>query len=207
MIDHLVLATPDVSATADALRREWGVEVFVGGSHPGRGTRNELVNLGNGAYLEIIGPDDAQPTPPFGRPFGVDDVTEPRLVAWCARPAMPLEDAAEAIDMLGFSRGAISAMSRQRPDGVLLEWRLTAPLVGHPHEGTVPFLIDWLRSPHPTETLPRQCTLQSLRLCHPRAHLLRAAMAELGIDNRVSVDEGPAGMSAVVITPLGNFTL
>jgi hypothetical protein len=207
MIDHLVLATPDVSSTADALRREWGVDVLPGGSHLGRGTRNELVNLGNGAYLEIVGPDAGQAAPPFARPFGVDDIDEPRLVAWCARPAMPIDEAAEAIDMLGFSRGAVSAMSRLRPDGVLLEWLLTAPMVGHPHEGTVPFLIDWLASPHPTASLPRQCTLQSLRLSHPRAHLLRAVMAELGIDNRVSVDEGPAGMTAVVITPLGNFTL
>ena len=65
MIDHLVLATPDVEATAHDIRRGWGITVIAGGIHTGRGTRNGLAGLANGSYLEIVGPDTEQPDPPF----------------------------------------------------------------------------------------------------------------------------------------------
>ena len=61
-----------------------GVTPTPGGSHDGLGTANALLAIGNGAYLEIIGPDPSQPDHVGPRPFGVDDVTEPRLITWAA---------------------------------------------------------------------------------------------------------------------------
>lgn len=203
MIDHLVLATPDVAATAAAIATDWGLSLTAGGAHVGRGTRNELTGLGGATYLEVVGPDGDQPTTPFARPFGVDDLAAASLVAWCARPPHPLDDVVAACAERGIDLGAPSAMSRARPDGVLLEWRLTFPLLDPPHLGTVPFLIDWQSSPHPATTLPHQCTLQSLQLCHPQADLIRAVLAEIGIDERVEVAEGPAALAATILTPAG----
>ena len=203
MIDHLVLATPDVAGTAAALSREWGLDLSPGGSHVGLGTRNELTGLGGTTYLEVVGPDDGQPEPAGPRPFGIDDLVAPALVAWCARPAAPLDDVIAAAADLGVHLGDATGMSRRRPDGVLLEWRLTFPLLGPPHLGTVPFLIDWQASPHPTASLPHECRLEALRLTHPRPDALRAIVALLGDDARVSVAEGPASLSAEVRTPAG----
>ena len=39
-LDHLVLATPDLSATVAGLAEAVGVRAAPGGRHPGRGTRN-----------------------------------------------------------------------------------------------------------------------------------------------------------------------
>ncbi len=207
MIDHLVLATPDVAASAATLRQHWGIELSAGGQHVGLGTRNELTGLGGGTYLEVVGPDSAQPAPSQPRPFGVDELHEPRLVAWCARPTRPIPEILADFSVLGITAGPVAAMSRRRPDGVLLEWKLTFPLLGHPHHGTVPFLIDWLESPHPTESLAEGAHLRVLRLSHPQPGLLRAALTAVGHDDRIEVVEGEAGLAASFDTPGGRASL
>jgi len=207
MIDHLVIATPHIPATADDIGRQWGVELEVGGSHSGRGTRNVLTGLGGATYLEVIGPDEGQAKPPFARPMGVDDVTEARLVGWCARPQVPLDDAVEVLEMLGFPVTPISAMDRRRPDGVQLSWHLTFPFVGHPHHGTIPFLIDWGASPHPATSLAHSARLVALNLTHPHAPRLHAALAQLGDTSQMRIRQGEPGITAEVLTPNGVITL
>ncbi|MBI4935436.1 MAG: VOC family protein [Actinobacteria bacterium] len=207
MIDHLVLATPDVPATAAEIRASWGIELAPGGSHVGRGTRNELTGLGGATYLEVVGPDPTQPDPALPRPFGVDDLPTASLVAWCARPRRALPDVLNAIAALGMDLGGAMEMSRARPDGVLLQWQLTFPLLGPPHLGVVPFLIDWLDSPHPALDLPHEATLASLHLTHPEADMVNAVLAEIGASSIIEVAEGPASLSAAVHTPRGPVTL
>ena len=53
-IDHLVIAVPDPEAAAGELEAELGIAATGGGEHPGAGTYNRLVFLGD-AYLELIG--------------------------------------------------------------------------------------------------------------------------------------------------------
>lgn len=203
MIDHLVLATSDVEGTAAGIAADWGLQMTPGGSHVGRGTRNELTGLGDGAYLEVVGPDGDQPEPPFPRPFGVDDLASAALVAWCARPRRPIDEVIAACDALGVHLGEAAEMSRARPDGVLLEWRLTFPLLGPPHLGTVPFLIDWQASPHPALSLPHHCSLRTLTLTTPFVGLVGDVLDAIGSDDRIVVAEGPAGLAAVIDTPAG----
>jgi Glyoxalase-like domain len=207
MIDHLVLATTDVPATADAVHREWGVRLSPGGAHVGRGTRNELTGLGGSTYLEVVGPDLAQPDPPFPRPFGVDTLSSARLVAWCARPTRPLPEVLAAIAAHGIDLGDSTEMSRARPDGVLLHWLLTMPLLDAPHGGALPFLIDWLDSPHPTIDLPHEATLLALHLTHPSPDLLRTVLAEVWPTDLITVEPGPPGLTAAIRTPNGEISL
>lgn len=112
-----------------------------GGSHPSLATANCLVGLSDGAYLEIIGPDPDQPNPGRARPFGIDDLTASRVVAWCVRPA-DLDRSIEAARARGYDPGSPQTMSRSAPDGGRLTWRLTS-LPSDPADGLVPFLIDW----------------------------------------------------------------
>ena len=81
-IDHLVLATPDLVATTAWLTDPTGVVAWAGGAHVGKGTRNMLCPLGHTSYLEIVGPDLDQDDPPAGRPFGIDGLLRPAIVAW-----------------------------------------------------------------------------------------------------------------------------
>ena len=70
----------------DELGGRLGAQPAMGGSHPGRGTRNALLSLGEDRYLEVIGPDPEQPVP--AQPlFGINERMQPRLVTWVAKVA------------------------------------------------------------------------------------------------------------------------
>jgi len=205
VIDHLVLAAPDLAGLVEWFRDATGVVPTPGGAHVGRGTRNELVALGGSTYLELIGPDPEQPPLAGPRPFGVDALDRPRLVTWCLRPSRPLEVAVERMRAHGWDPGEIASMSRRRPDGVLLAWRLTVrPMT--PDVAAVPFLIDWLDSPHPTTSLPAGATLPSLTASHPDPDRVRSLLRDLG-ETAVDVVDGPPSLTAELSTPLGSLTL
>lgn len=176
MLDHLVYATPDLAVTVAELDAR-GIATVPGGVHVGLGTRNHLAALGDGAYLEVVGPDPDQPSPAVARPFGVDELGAAQLVAWCARPDRRLDDVVESARAVGYDPGEISSMSRRRPDGVLLSWRLTRPLR---IPSTLPFLIDWLDSVHPTVALPDGIALASFTLQVPEHERTLAVLEAIG---------------------------
>jgi hypothetical protein len=184
VLDHLVLVAPDLAAAVDAFTERTGVRPLPGGSHVGLGTANHLVGLGGG-YLELIGPDPDQPDPGRPRPFGIDELTAPRLVTWAVRTDELDALLAEARDG-GYDPGPPGAMSRRAPDGTLLEWRLTQPRFDY-GDGLVPFLIDWGATPHPTSRdLPR-IELLELRATHPDPASVRPALAVLRVDLHVDI--------------------
>src|SRR6185312_8968160 len=85
-LDHLVYAVPDLATAVAEFTARTGVPPAPGGSHVGLGTANHLVGLGGQAYLEIIGPDPAQPGHRGSRPFGVSPHAPPRLASWAVHP-------------------------------------------------------------------------------------------------------------------------
>lgn len=153
VIDHLVHAVPDLAAGVADIAERFGVQPAPGGSHPGRGTANALLSLGD-CYLEIIGPDPAQPEPADGRPFGVTATMEPGLVTFAVRPGdgETLDEVAAALLSAGHDPGPAVPMSRATPDGSELNWHLTYPTMAA--GGTIPFLIDWGLTPNPATTAP-----------------------------------------------------
>jgi hypothetical protein len=155
VIDHIVYATPDLEATVTDLGSRTGIELTPGGRHVGHGTRNYLAGLGDGAYLEVIGPDLEQPPAESPWPFGVDTLDAPVLVAWAVR-VNDMDAALRAARTNGWDPGSAAAMGRLRPDGVQLTWMLT------PWTSPHPFLIDWGRTPHPSESAPPGLRLVTL---------------------------------------------
>ena len=202
-LDHLVLGTPDVEATSAWIEAATGVRPSVGGPHPGRGTHNVLCSFGPSTYLEIIGPDPDQPEPGAPRPFGVDDLTEPRLVTWCARPA-DIDSHVEAAAGTDVEYSAPEPMSRQAPSG-RLDWRL-AVVVSGDEGGIVPFVIDWGTSTHPAATAAVGLHLESLTATHPAPEGLAATFEELAIDLELRQGDR-AGLVAVVAGPTGRVQL
>jgi hypothetical protein len=171
VVDHLVFAAPDLDEGIDAVEALTGERAAVGGSHPGMGTRNALLSLGTGTYLEIIGPDPAQDVYRRPRVFGIDSVDRPRLVSWAAKTTDIDRVAATELPG-GCHLGSPQAGSRRRPGGDMLAWRLTDPYVVVA-DGVVPFYIDWLDTPHPEADAPGNVALTKLVAGHPEAITVR----------------------------------
>ncbi|MEK6286870.1 MAG: VOC family protein [Acidobacteriota bacterium] len=203
-IDHLVFATPDLAAGINQVERLLGVSAVPGGQHPGWGTRNALIRLGDNTYLEIIGPDPDQPKPDRPRRFGIDELQAPRLVTWAAK-GTDLEAIVENAKSHGLDLGQVQPGSRRRPDGVLLSWRLTvSPVLNE--GGIVPFFIDWGKTPHPAAALPKGCVLVALRAEHPDANRVQAELSSLGLNLRVDSGSAPT-IIATIRTAHGDVEL
>ncbi len=202
-LDHLVYATPDLDATVAALADATGVTATPGGRNEGRGTRNALLGLaGTAGYLELIGPDPEQPAPTAAAWFGIDTLTQPRLVTWAVRVS-GIDDAVEQARAAGYDPGPVSAMSRRRADGLELTWRMT--VASESFDGVVPFLIDWGESPHPSVGLPA-LTLVAWSAEHPAPDKVGHALDAMHVD--LPLRQAPeARLRAVVEGPGGSYEL
>jgi hypothetical protein len=204
LVDHLVYATPDLQLGIERIERLLGVRASPGGQHPGRGTRNALLSLGPSVYLEIIGPDPEQPAPALPRPFGIDDLREPRLAAWAAK-SRALDQLARDAARGGVILGEVISGSRRRTDGVVLSWRYTDPRTVVA-DGIVPFFIDWGSTPHPAASAAVGASLVAFRAEHPDAERVQPALRRLSID--LAVRQGArAALIAVVSSPRGRVEL
>lgn len=203
MLDHLVLATPDLAATTAAVAERTGVTPVAGGRHLGVGTANTLLGLGDGAYLEIIGPDPQAAPGHAPRPFRIDELDRARLVTWAIRPA-DLDATVVAARHQGYDPGDPAPMQRRTADGQLLQWRLT-PAEFARSDGLAPFLIDWGASPHPTSQALPQVRLRDFRATHPDPAAVSRMLDALGAS--LPVAEGPAALHAELDTPDGPVPL
>ncbi|MFE0027997.1 VOC family protein [Amycolatopsis sp. NPDC059021] len=192
VLDHLVFAGPDLAAAVAHVTELTGVEPAPGGSHVGRGTANYLADLGSGAYLEVIGPDPAQPEPEGPRPFGIDDLTEPALVAWAVRTT-DIDATVADLRAAGYDPGDVFDMSRDA-QGELLSWRLTSP---GGLDGLAPFLIDWGSTPHPTTRGLPKIPLLLVTGVHPDPAAVDVVTRALNLELLVRHDKKP-GLVAVL---------
>jgi glyoxalase-like protein len=132
VVDHLLVATTDLDAAAAAAGR-LGLPVSAGGRHPGWGTANRIVPLGE-AYLELIAVVAPAETPasPFGRWVAA---SRPGPMGWAVR----VEDIDATATRLGLD---LVPGSRAAPDGRRLRWR-TAGVERAAAEPSLPFFIAW----------------------------------------------------------------
>lgn len=205
VIDHLVYATPDLDAAVEWVAAALGVRPTPGGRHPGLGTHNALLDLGGGAYLELIGVDgDAVAAADGPRPFGLDRIAGPRLAAWAAR-ADGIDQCAARARRFGYDPGPVQSMSRSRPDGTELHWRVTSP--GPQAVEVLPFLIEWAPdTPHPSTTSAVGCRLVSFTGAHPQPDAVAPMLRALGVELTVKPAR-TAMLRAVIEGPAGTVTL
>jgi hypothetical protein len=155
LLDHILLGCNDLDLGIQFVEENTGVRSAIGGVHPGRGTRNALLSLGERRYLEIIAPDPAQQKIvhfPHLREMKV-----PRLIGWAVHPP----DIAATAKLLSENKVAFQGPadgSRKRPDGSVLNWK-TINLADERH-GILPFFIEWSAdSVHPSKDAPKKCNL------------------------------------------------
>jgi hypothetical protein len=133
-VDHVLMAVDDLDASAAVLEARHGLRSVAGGRHPGWGTANRIVPLGD-AYLELVAVADAGAA--AGSAFGrwVAGAADGALLGWAVR----VGDLDGVAARLGLT---VDDGSRVRDDGRLLRWRL-AGVERAAAEPALPFFIAW----------------------------------------------------------------
>ena len=210
-LDHILLGCRDLDQGIAFVESHTGVRAAFGGVHPGRGTQNALLSLGDRHYLEIIAPDPKQETPQNRiASAGPDLVTElkslagPRLVGWAAHPGS-LVEFARKLHTAGIAFRGPTPGSRKRPDGRLLQWQTLN--LDKDDSGILPFFIEWaVDSPHPASDAPQGCRLVGFKLVTPDPEALTKTVALMSLDARVTKG-AKAQVRAVITGPNGELNL
>jgi catechol 2,3-dioxygenase-like lactoylglutathione lyase family enzyme len=155
MLDHILLGCSDLDRGIEFVEKHTGVRAALGGVHPGRGTRNALLSLGEKHYLEIIALDPGQSGVPDH--YGLQKLIEPRLVGWAAHPG-DLDSFASRLRAADIAFDGPNPGSRKRPDGGLLQWKTLN--LKDDLGGFLPFFIEWSAGTiHPSVDSPAGCKI------------------------------------------------
>jgi hypothetical protein len=138
-LDHLSYAAgPEgLASCVQRLGARLGAAFSDGGIHPSFGTRNFVLPLANGCYLEVVGALDhpAVDRAPFGRAVRARAEDGGGWLAWAIR----VDDLAAVENRL--KRPAASG-HRRRPDGFDLRWRQIG-LYDVMDDPQLPFFVKW----------------------------------------------------------------
>lgn len=134
-LSQVIYGVRDLDAATRRIEAR-GLTVIEGGRHPGLGTANRIVPLGD-AYFELLGVVDETEarSNPYGQALLRQIAQGDQLVRWSLRT--------DDLAPIAAARGlAVEQRSRRRPDGTLLTWRaagLSLALVA----GWLPFFMQW----------------------------------------------------------------
>lgn len=135
VLSQIIFGVTDLDAAAERFR-ELGFDVLDGGVHPGVGTANRIIPLGE-QYLELLGvvsPEVARESE-YGRSLLRAIANGDCLVRWSLRT--------DAIDAVAQRLGlTVEHRKRVRSDGELLTWR-AAGLALALEDSTMPFFMQW----------------------------------------------------------------
>ncbi len=202
LLDHILLGCNDLDRGIELVEQNVGVRPAIGGVHPGRGTRNALLSLGERRYLEIIAPDPKQSE--IVHYPQLRSMTDPRLIGWAVHPP----DIAAIAKQLRENKIAFTGPddgSRKRPDGRVLTWK-TLNLADDRH-GLLPFFIEWSAdSVHPSKDAPAKCTLDYFQILSNEPDELSATMKRMGLDLPVQRSDKPR-LRALITGPKGDLGL
>lgn len=147
-LDHVSFAAgPEgLTGTAERLSSALGTPFVDGGFHPRFGTRNRILPLKDGQYLEVVEVLDhpAADKAPFGQVVRARSEMGGGWLGW----VVAVEDLAPVEDRLG--REAVPG-NRRLPDGGELQWQQIG-IKGLQSDPQLPFFVRWLsdRAMHPS---------------------------------------------------------
>jgi hypothetical protein len=197
--DHIAFSAEVLSQGVAEAEAALGVGFAGGGTHEAMGTHNRLLGLGD-LYLEVIAIDPQAAPPGHPRWFDLDRFEGGlRLTNWVAR----CDDLDRALALCPAGVGPPLALSRGD-----YRWRISVPEDGRqPFDGCFPALLQWQSTARPTAALPDSgLRLRRLKITHPRAGDLVAALAPLLADDRVEIGHGPEPrMEALFAGPEGDI--
>ncbi len=202
MLDHIIILVASLADFQKDFRERYGVELTQGGAHPYLGTANLLADLGNGTYLEVLGPN-----PDLESPTGMGEVLvgyDQPQVTWFAVATDHHDQVRADAEAAGPSLIGPSPGSRENAQGELLRWR-SAVVAGHGYGEQVPFFIDWGDTGHPSQSSAKGLKLLEFTVLHPQAQALALICEAVGIEVPLETAEKP-GFRLRINTPQGEVS-
>jgi len=205
-LDHIVIAANSLDDGATYLEETLGVSIPAGGEHPLMGTHNCLMQIGGGAFLELIAINPNAPEPKRPRWYNLDEThlqarmaERPVLLTWVVRT----DDITRAATTSLISPGPIE--EGRRGNRV---WSITIPQDGTmPEDGLFPTLIEWHDFDGPTSDMADPgCRLEGLKIYHPEPERLSEALGVIGAGVLAQVEQASEhvhGLRALFQTPRG----
>lgn len=208
-LDHLSYActTAEIADVVQRIGSDLGGTFVDGGRHPSFGTRNFILPLSGGAYVEVVSALDhpAALKAPFGQAVHQRAEAGGGWLSW----VLSVTDIGPVEERLGrpAARGR-----RVRPDGVELCWKQIGILdtMDRPH---VPFFVNWdcTDTEHPSAGgADSNISIESIELCGDRAPV----EAIIDLDNEIDgvefrwIEDDDPGVSAVTFTtPAGTVRI
>lgn len=202
LLDHILLGCNDLERGVAFVKDQTGVRAAFGGVHPGRGTENALLSLGERRYLEIIAPDPEQAG--VQQYSAISKLSEPRLIGWAAHRD-DLESFAALLRNEGIECEGPQPGSRQRPDGKVLHWK--ALRLKDDRGGLLPFFIEWSTdSIHPSADAPSGCRLARFGAFSTEAEELARITGLLDLDMNVQ-NAKTSRLDALFAGPKGSWSI
>ncbi len=161
-LDHIVFAAGPggLAGTTKDLSELLGEPFAGGGVHPRFGTRNAILPLTEGTYLEVVEVLDhpASDKAPFGQAVRARSELGGGWLGW----AVSVDDIAPFEERLG--RESVNG-NRHRPDGVELLWKQLG-VKGLQADPQLPFFIEWEIDPsnHPSAGATGNTSLEALEI-------------------------------------------
>ena len=206
-LDHLsyACATNEVADVIQRIGSDLGGTFIDGGRHPSFGTRNFILPLAGGAYVEVVSALDhpAAQKAPFGQAVHQRAETGGGWLSW----VLSVTDIAPVEQRLGrpAARG-----HRIRPDGVELRWKQIGVLdtMDRPY---MPFFVHWdcADTEHPSAG-GSAIAIESIELCGDADIVREVVDLDTGLSGVTVtwVDDDDPGVSSVTFrTPAGSVRI
>ncbi len=205
-IDHIVYAVSNLEDAMNTFEEKLGVRPAFGGYHKTKGTKNALLNLSNGCYLELLAVDESNTEILPPRWMGVDVLTKNQITRWALK-SETLEGDSSILQQYNSEMGAIVGGARNTADGALLKWEMILPLA-KPEVEIVPFMVDWSQSEtHPTAVLEDVgCSLVELYGKHPEPEIFDELFKNLEFELKVERGE-EVELKMRIKSPMGTIEL
>eukprot|EP00934_Nitzschia_sp_Nitz4_P003279 Nitzschia sp. Nitz4//scaffold53_size117307//75085//76980//NITZ4_003774-RA/size117307-processed-gene-0.135-mRNA-1//1//CDS//3329554217//3269//frame0 len=202
VLDHIVLAAPDLSLAMLQFEEMSGIMPTPVGPLQGLGAKTAHIGLDGNRYLEIVAPDLENPGPlgeeleklppgtltPYYYSIRSSEVT--RLIE------------GYVYDVLGWDPDHI-AMVQALPDNSIRNWDMLT-MYGHDVGGVAPCYVNWKDpSQHPTATIALNATLTTCTVRAPKHHDVHKLITGVG---GIHVEYGAPLLECILGTPKGPLT-
>jgi hypothetical protein len=200
VIDHIVLAAPDLEEAMEQFEKMTGIGAVVAGSINGLGIKCSRISFNDSSYIEIIAPDPKS-SGPIGQLLKSKGITELTPFHFAIRSSK-VETLKDEVKKFGYVPDHITMFGGHK-DGTPMKWEMLY-LYGHNMGGICPFFINWSNSDHPCAKLPVVGKLKKFTIRAPENDPVHKLLTHVTIKG-FNVEVGKPKLSFQFSSPEGTI--